>query len=301
MMRVVAGVTACNEERTIGPLLEALVAALPGGGPIEVVVVVSSACRDRTDEIVREFSARDSRISLITEPERRGKAAAINRFLSERPPGTDVTLVASADVLPFPGAIEAIVACFEDPGVAMAGGRPVPQNVGTSLIDRMAVLMWDLHDRMARRSPKLGELVAFRSDLVESIDPESPVDEGSLEAEVTRRGGRLAYDPEARIANRGPATLREWMTQRRRIAFGHLWLRRRTGYEVSTGAGVRVLPVWLAAVVPHPSRWLPGLMLAGTEVLARLQARRDLGRGSKNYAVWQIAESTKVGSGPPRS
>lgn len=301
MMRVVAGVTACNEERTIEPLLEALLEARPGGGPVEAVIVVSSACRDRTDEIVRGLAARDPRVSLITEPERRGKAAAINTFLSERPPGTDVTMVASADVLPFPGATEAIVACFEDPGVGMAGGRPVPQNEGRSLLDRMAVLMWDLHDRMARRRPKLGELVAFRSSLVDSVDPESAVDEGSLEADVVRKGGRLAYVPEARIANRGPATLREWMAQRRRIAFGHLWLRRRTGYEVSTGPGVRVLPVWLAAIAPRPSRWLPGLMLACTEVLARLQARRDLGRGSKDYAVWQIAESTKVGSGPPRS
>jgi biofilm PGA synthesis N-glycosyltransferase PgaC len=296
-VRVVAGITALNEERTIGPLLERLLAARPGGKPIEKIVVVSSACRDRTDEIVSSFAARDPRVALVAEPARRGKAAAINTFLASRPPDTDVTLIASADILPFPGATEAIVAALEDPAVGMAGGKPVPQNDGDSLVDRMARLMWHLHDRMARRSPKLGELVAVRSSLVTAIDEESPVDESSLEETVSGRGGRLAYVPDAQIANRGPSTLREWMSQRRRIAFGHLWLKRKTGYLVSTGAGSRVLPVWLAAVAPHPGRWIPGIALLVTEIAARLQARRDFRRGSKDYAVWAIAESTKIGSG----
>ncbi len=298
-MRVVAGITALNEERTIGPLLDALLAARPAGAPIERIVVVSSACRDRTDEIVREVSAREPRVSLIAEPVRRGKAAAINTFLAARPPGSDVTLIASADILPYPGAVEAIVAAFADPEVGMAGGQPVPQNDARTLLDRMARLMWHLHDQMARRSPKLGELVAVRSSLVTSLDEESPVDASSLEASVRGHGGRLVYVPEARIANRGPSTLREWMSQRRRIAFGHLWLKRRTGYSVSTGAGARVLPVWLAAVAPRPDRWIPGIALLVTEVAARVLARHDLRRGSKNYAVWKIAESTKTGTGAP--
>jgi poly-beta-1,6-N-acetyl-D-glucosamine synthase len=300
-MRVVAGITALNEERTIGPLLDALLAARPDGRPIERITVVSSACRDRTDEIVREFSLRDPRVVLIAEPERRGKSAAINSFLASRPPGTDVTLIASADVLPEPGATEGIVAAFADPSVGMAGGRPVPRNEGNALLDRMARLLWHLHDCVARRSPKLGELVAVRSSLVESLDAASPVDESSLEAAVRERGGRLAYVPDAVVGNRGPATYREWMSQRRRIAFGHLWLRRRTGYTVSTGSGAGVLPVWLAEVLPHPSRWLPGFALVATEVLARLQARDDFRRGDKDYAVWTIAASTKSGSGVPRS
>ena len=300
-MRVVAGVMACNEEQTIGPLLEALLVSRPSGAPIERITVVSSACRDRTDEIVRAFAVRDPRVALIAEPERRGKSAAINSFLAARPPGTDVTVIASADILPEPGATEAIVAAFADPAVGMAGGRPVPRNEGGALLDRMARLMWHLHDCVARRSPKLGELVAVRSALVESLDPASPVDESSLEAAVRGRGGRLVYVPGAVIGNRGPATFREWMSQRRRIAFGHLWLRRRTGYFVSTGSGAAVLPIWLSEVIPHPSRWLPGLALVATEVLARLEAWRDFRRGGKDYAVWTIATSTKAGSDAPPS
>ncbi|HEX7600386.1 MAG TPA: glycosyltransferase, partial [Polyangiaceae bacterium] len=86
-MRVVAGIMACNEEQTIGPLLEALLTSRPSGAPIEQITVVSSACRDRTDEIVRAFAVRDPRVVLIAESERRGKVAAINTFLATRPPG----------------------------------------------------------------------------------------------------------------------------------------------------------------------------------------------------------------------
>jgi len=300
-MRVVAGVMACNEEQTIGPLLEALLASRPSGAPIERITVVSSACRDRTDEIVRAFSGRDPRVILIAEPERRGKVAAINTFLATRPPGTDVTVISSADVLPEPDTTEALVAAFADPAVGMAGGRPVPRNEGNALLDRMARLMWHLHDQVARRSPKLGEFVAVRSALVDSLDPESSVDESSLEAAVREQGGRLVYVPEATVGNRGPATVREWMYQRRHIAFGHLWLRRRTGYSVSTGSGAAVLPIWLSEVLPHPSLWLPGLALVATEVLARLEARCDFRRGDKDYAIWTIATSTKTGSGAPPS
>lgn len=300
-MRVVAGVMACNEEQTISPLLEALLASRPSGAPIERITVVSSACRDRTDEIVRAFAVRDPRVVLIAEPKRRGKVAAINTFLAMRPPGTDVTVISSADVLPEPGTTEAIVAAFKEPAVGMAGGRPVPRNEGNALIDRMARLMWHLHDCVARRSPKLGEFIAVRSALVDSLDPESSVDESSFEAAVRERGGRLVYVPEAAVGNRGPATLREWMLQRRHIAFGHLWLRRRTGYSVSTGSGAAVFPIWLSEVLPHRSRWLPGLALVATEVLARLEARRDLRRGDKDYTIWEIATSTKTGSGVPPS
>ncbi len=297
-MRVVAGVTACNEERTIGPLLEALLAARPAGAPIEEVIVLSSACTDRTDEIVRDAAARDGRVRLIAEPARRGKSAAINSILDARPAGTDVTLVSSADVLPAPGAVEAIVAAFEDPAVGMAGGRPVPRNEGNALVDRMARLMWHLHDRVARRSPKLGEVVAFRSELVARVDPESPVDEASIEAQVVAAGRALRYVPEAEIGNRGPSSLAEWMTQRRRIAYGHLWLGRRERYAVSTG-GAGVLSVFLPEVLPHPARWIPGVALAATELIARLLARWDTWSGRRDHRVWTIARSTKSGGSAP--
>jgi len=65
-----------------------------------------------------------------------GKAAAINTILAGASGGTDVTLIASADVLPFPGR-RGDRRRARGPGGRMSGGQPVPQNEGRSLTDRM--------------------------------------------------------------------------------------------------------------------------------------------------------------------
>lgn len=294
-LRTVACVTACNEEETIGALLEVLLAARPDGVPIEEVVVVSSACTDATDEIVTRFAGRDPRVKLIAEPVRRGKAAAINAFLLRRPPGTDVTLLSSADVRPAPGAVEAIVEALRDENVGMAGGRPVPQNSGGALVDRMARLLWELHHEVALRSPKLGEVVAFRSALVEALDERTVCDEASLEAVVTAAGASLRYVPGALVGNLGPATLSEWLSRRRSIAVGHQLLARSGGYRVSTAAPANVASVLLRAVVRTPRTWGTAAALVAFELLARALARLDgLRRGGKPW-VWEIARSTKRG------
>lgn len=294
-LRTVACVTACNEERTIGPLLDALLQARPDGVPIEQVVVVSSACTDATDAIVARYASRDHRVKLIAEPVRRGKAAAINTFLQCRPAGTDVTLLSSADVRPAPGAVEAIVEALRDEGVGMAGGRPVPQNPGNALVDRMARLLWELHHEVALRSPKLGEVVAFRSALVAFIDERSPVDEASLEAAVEASRLSLRYVPAAVIENLGPATLAEWLSQRRRIAYGHAWLKRNCAYRVSTAGAARVAPVWLRTVARPPHNWTAGLAVVAFEIVARVLARLDAVRNPSRHTVWEIARSTKRG------
>jgi cellulose synthase/poly-beta-1,6-N-acetylglucosamine synthase-like glycosyltransferase len=300
---VVAGVTACNEERTIGPLLEALLSARPGGVPIARLVVVSSACTDRTNEIVRAKAATDGRVALIAEPARRGKAAAINAFLAARAAREGVTregvtIVSSADVLPAPGAVEAIVAAFDDPAVGMAGGRPVPANPGHGLTARMSRLMWDLHHEAALLAPKLGELVAFRSELVEAIDEATPVDEALLEREVLAKGFGLRYVPDAVISNFGAASLREWLAQRRRIAAGHRWLEKKYGYRVSTAPAGLAARLMARAVLPHPGLWLPALALVGVEAAGRVLGRLDQARG-RDHAVWKIVASTRRGAGGP--
>ena len=295
---VVAGVTACNEERTIGPLLEALLSARPGGAPIAAVVVVSSACTDRTDGIVLELARRDPRVRLISEPVRRGKAAAINTFLAARPAGMGITVVASADILPAAGALESIVAAFDDPEVGMAGGRPVPSNRGHGLTARMSRLMWDLHHEAALLAPKLGELVAFRSELVEAIDEATPVDEALLEREVLAKGFRLRYVPDAVVSNLGASSLQEWLAQRRRIAAGHRWLEKKYGYSVSTAPAGLAARLMARAVLPRPGLWLPALALVGVEAAGRLLGRLDEARG-KDHAVWKIVASTRRGAGRP--
>ena len=75
------GVLAYNEEANIGKLLSALLTQKLETVIIDKIVVVSSACSDRTDDICEEYALKHNQIELIKEPERNGKSAAINKFI----------------------------------------------------------------------------------------------------------------------------------------------------------------------------------------------------------------------------
>jgi len=291
-MRVNAIVTAHNEADTIGPLLEAIVGErLAPGDVLEQVLVVSSGSTDRTDAVVGELARGDPRVRLLREPHRRGKCAAINWALCEKGAG-DVVLLFSADVLPAPGALRALIAPFADPAVGMTGGRPVPTNDRRTLFGYAAHLLWGVHHRIALRHPKLGEVVAFR-DAVESIPEDLAVDEAALEALLTARGLRLVYVPAATIHNRGAENLRDFLSQRRRISAGHLALRRRTGYCVSTGGFLAAARGLFEELSPRPRDLTCALITAILCLLGRLLGRYDFHIARRSHRVWDIAASTK--------
>ena len=77
------GVTAYNEEENIGHLLEALIDQHLHDTEIAEIIVVASACTDRTVSIVREYMARDPRVRLIEQQERSRPAST--RFCRRRP------------------------------------------------------------------------------------------------------------------------------------------------------------------------------------------------------------------------
>lgn len=290
-MRVSAGIITCNEERTIGPLLERIASERGDAFGVAEIIVVSAACQDRTDAIVHQFAERDPRVHLISEPERRGKSVAVNTFLAARGE-SDLTLLTSGDVLPEVGFLTAFAAAFDDPLIGMAGGRPVPVNACQGLTGRMAGLMWLLHHQIALENPKLGETVIFRSELVAGIPEDSPVDEASLEAIIREKGRHLCYRPEVIIHNRGPDTLGEWLSQRRRIACGHAWLRKTSGHRVSTGDPGHILGLLGRRLLHHPGDFPIAVLLVACEVLARRGAKRDM-RSQRDHRIWEIARSTK--------
>jgi cellulose synthase/poly-beta-1,6-N-acetylglucosamine synthase-like glycosyltransferase len=155
------GIMAHNEEANIGSLLEALLAQNTQEIEIDRIVVVASGCTDRTEEIVESFQADDSRIKLLRQARREGKASAINLMLQNE--DNEVIVLQSADTLPVPYAIEALVSPFLNPEIGMVGGHPVPTNPTDNLIGFGVHILWDLHHKISLQRPKMGELIAFRN------------------------------------------------------------------------------------------------------------------------------------------
>jgi hypothetical protein len=181
---------------------------------------------------------------------------------------------------------------FGDPAVGMVGGHPVPVNRETTFLGHAVHLQWRLHDRIARESPKLGEIVAFRN-VVPSIPLDTAVDEISIQALITQLGYRLIYEPEAVVYNRGPTTVGDFVRQRRRIYAGHLRVREQQGYSASTMSGGRVLRALLGSgslTTPRALLWSIGTV--GLEVAARGLGHYDAMRHRPQH-VWEVSITTK--------
>ncbi|HEX3622277.1 MAG TPA: glycosyltransferase family 2 protein [Acidimicrobiales bacterium] len=279
-----------------GPNIGVLLARLLDEPEVGEVLVVASACDDETVPTVLEVAERSGgRVRLYVEAERSGKAAAVNFGLGE------VTLpfavIVSGDVLPEPGAMAHLVKALRAPGVGLAGGRPVPVNPPDSAIGHAVHLMWRLHHRLALHQPKLGEMLALRTEAIVTL-PRTSVDEACFQALLETTGWRSAYVPQAVVSNRGPNSKKDFLKQRRQIHAGHLWLRYRQQYTVpSLRPTLLVLEIWNdvrtepEGTSPRRLAWTAGAV--AMEAYARARARLDYMQGRENH-VWDMVASTKA-------
>jgi hypothetical protein len=281
---------AYNEEANIAHAIQAILAEPLTSGDLVEVVVVASGCSDRTTEIVAELARHEPRVKLIVQEQRAGKASAINLFISAA--RSPVLVMVNGDNIVGAGSIEALVQHFHDRSVGMVGGHPVPVNDESTFLGYAVHLVWMLHDRIARDTPKLGELVAFRN-VVSRIPVDTAVDEISIQAIITELGLELVYEPLAIVFNRGPGTLRDFLAQRRRIYAGHLRIARNQGYSASTMSVARVGRALVQSEVMRLLRL--GTWLAGTvtlEATARALGMYDVIIG-RSHHVWSTITTTK--------
>jgi biofilm PGA synthesis N-glycosyltransferase PgaC len=284
------GIMAYNEEANIADAIGTVLGQELTSSHIAELIVVASGCEDGTVAIVSEIAGRDPCVRLIEQPVREGKASAINLFLGAAT--SPLLLMVSADVLVEDGTIDALLRHFEDPGVGMVGGHPIPVNRETTFLGHAVHLQWRMHDRIARESAKLGEIVAFRN-VVPSIPSDTAVDEISIQALVEQLGYRLVYEPQAIVYNRGPTTVRDFLRQRRRIYAGHLRVAEQQGYSAPTMDPSRVLRALLgsgAFLSPRALVWSLGTV--GLEATARGLGHYDVARRRPQH-VWEMCATTK--------
>lgn len=289
MLHCTVGVLAYNEEQNICQVLQALTAQQLHTSDLREIVVVASGCTDRTVELARAFARLHPLVRVEVQRERAGKAAAINRLITIA--RGDVIVLAGADTLPDPMALEHLLQPFRDPQVGMTGARVVPLNNGRSFLGFTVQLLWHVHHRMALRWPKLGELVAFRN-VIAALPVNSATDEVSLEALITAQGYRLAYAPDAIVYNQGPQTVRDFVLQRRRIFAGHLAIASAEQY-VAASMPIKHLLVLLREMLMRDRCWLMWLLGAVLlECWARLLGTIDWAVGHSHH-VWRPVRSTK--------
>ncbi len=312
-VRCSVGIMAFNEAQNIGLLLDALGKQQLDDATIEEIVVVASGCTDGTEDVVRWHAQHDSRIVLLTQERREGKASAINLFL--RHARGDVIVLESADTLPAPDTFSLLLAPFSDPTVGMTGARPRPVDSRKTIMGYSSHFLWSMHHTLALHTPKLGELVAFRR-IVGHIPTDTAVDEAAIEAAVTSLGYRIRYAADAIVFNKGPESLGDYLLQRRRIIAGHKHLARTQHYTVASTEADLILgtfarKLWLHVrlaarllrrgqlsdlrrFLARRVTWSLYVVTAmGIESLATMLGAYDYHVRRRNPYIWPIAASTK--------
>ena len=289
-IRCSVGITAYNEEENIGALLQALLDQHLHKVEIVEIIVVASACTDRTVPIVKEFMAKDPRIKLIEQERREGKTSAVNLFLAQTQ--CQICVLESGDTLPDEYAVEHLVRMFEDPTVGMVGAQKVAVNTPEHIVGLLSHLRLRMEHELCLEIPRLGEMIAFRK-VFDQIPPDVAMDEAFVEALVVRRGMSVKYAPDAIVYNTGPTTLGDFVRQRRRNHAGHLYLKHKYGYAVSSIQNQRVIKVALKELWGVVRLLWVLFLLAVLEGWSRLLGWYDFAIKRDRHVVWDMAWTQK--------
>jgi len=284
------GITAHNEEANIGKILEAVMTQRLHQTEITEIIVVASGCTDRTVEIIESYMQIEPRIQLHIQAKREGKTSAINVFLKHATEA--ICVLESGDTIPHEDAIENMVRMFSDPAVGMTGAHKVPVNTPEHIVGLLTHLRLKMEHQLCLEIPRLGELIAFRK-LFEQIPPDVAMDEAFVEAIIMKHGLQIRYAPDAVVFNMGPETVSDFIKQRRRNHAGHLHLRDKYGYEVSSMGEGRVLKIAFDEVRGAIQLIMILGWLAILEGYSRLLGWWDYKVHKKTHVVWDIAWTTK--------
>ncbi|MGC9332958.1 MAG: glycosyltransferase [Anaerolineae bacterium] len=289
-IRCSVGITAYNEEANIGRLLQAIMDQRLYEVEITEIIVVASGCTDRTEEIVREYMTQDPRIQLHVQERREGKTSAINVFLKHA--SEKICVLESGDTIPGDETINHMVRMFRDPGVGMTGAHKVAVNTPDHIVGLLSHLRLQMEHQLCLEIPRLGELIAFRK-VFDQMPADVAMDEAFVEAFIIRRGMQVRYAPDAVVYSMGPETVSDFVTQRRRNYAGHLYLKDKYGYRVSSLQNTRVLRIALQEVWGAIQLLTTLGVLATLEAYSRVLGAWDYRIRKKKHVVWDMAWTTK--------
>lgn len=300
-LKCTVGICAFNEQSNIGLLLHNLLNNQDLGRDAQVLVVCSG-CTDSTPDIVRQFSMKDSRIELILQKERMGKASAVNEILKRA--SNEIIFLIPADVLPSAHSIFTLLEQFSDPTVGAVCGSPTPVNETRSFSGYLSNLVWRMHNRTLKmlsdsniNSHATGEMMAFKRELISDIPDNTINDDAYIALEIAKKF-RVKYCEAAKVYMKGPSNLLDYIKQRRRVVYGHHSIKRATKHYPRTLETMlyydsnRVVKIVREEIGERPLDF-PRFMLAIVfELMVNALAFADL-LVRKNHVSWSIVSSTK--------
>lgn len=202
---------------------------LPEGFFLEKVVFIVSGKDFSYSEEIEDF---DLDVKYIKEPEREGKASAINKGL--RYVETKYVVLMSSDIrLSDDRFFCEVFSEIKEDDTGVVTVRPKPFSDDNDFISFLKNLVWGIHHHISKRSPKAGETMAF-INVFDSMPKDIAADEEYIKSRVEDDGYETSYSDQTIVYNKGPKSLDKLLDQRMRVFVGHLDLVKRRKYMASS-------------------------------------------------------------------
>lgn len=188
------------------------------------ILWVTDGSNDRTNDYLSQWP----QVTILHQPERQGKTAALNRGM--RLVKTPITVFTDANTNLNREALKNIAHAFANPKVGcVAGEKRIAVQAESDAASGGEGLYWKYESTLKKLDSRLysaagaaGELFAIRSELFEEMETDTLLDDFILSLRIVMRGYTIAYRADAYAVENGSANMDEEEKRKIRIAAGGL-------------------------------------------------------------------------------
>jgi biofilm PGA synthesis N-glycosyltransferase PgaC len=206
-------IPAYNEEAVIAAKIENSLAL---DYPVDrlAILVVADGSDDRTVAIASRYPG----VQVAYQPERRGKAAAVNRIMPDVT--SEIVLFSDANTLFDAGTLRAMLRHFADPAVGGVTGEKRVQGGGEGLYWRYESWLKRRDSQVSSVMGAAGEIFALRREAFRPPEEDSIIEDFVLSMRLVAAGWRVIYEPAAIACEPPSPSLGADWDRRTRIAAG---------------------------------------------------------------------------------
>ena len=272
----------------------------PEGFELDRIIIVASECVETMMKSVKQLAMHDGKILLIEEPQRLGKADAVNKIITNSL-GNYIVFI-NADAVPAKGSLVKLLQISErSNSIGMVTAHPVLSITKTNTTSMVEDLMWTIHSECSSKLNNFDwnnhgtdEMMIVRSGAITRL-PLGIVNDGAyLGALLKSEGYAIKFCGASRVKIEAPIRAQDLIRQRQRIIFGHFQVWRLTGQSPKTVESLLLFSPLIAmgiivsalAKKPRLLRITPIALVC--ELVSLFFALSDSFRGSasKKHEIW---------------
>jgi cellulose synthase/poly-beta-1,6-N-acetylglucosamine synthase-like glycosyltransferase len=296
-LRFSVGVSAYNEEKSIGRLMAFLLAQ-----ELEDIFVYNDGSTDHTKEILARFDGVGG-VRVMNAETNRGISYGISKVIENT--RNPILVMLDADTMPREGAIQMLAECFRDQNVGGAcGGHRMIHGDKWSIINCINERIYEakknidviqsLRDEYMHLN---GLIIAFRKSILPSKLTKHTSQDAYLGWYIRSNGYRNVFVPEAWSTFQPPNTVRDYIRGRNRVIRNRYFLSiefKTPGYVWRDCRFSKYVYELLAAAPLWSFRGLLSLIFGiAVDVYYRLYWFNAFRHGKENDYRWEQVTSTK--------